>query len=72
MHGLRTVKLQELLLTAKTQKKTIRKYASEEALEVLDRRTINGTIEDIDSAEDDDDSVSTISDFYEGTSRQKK
>ena len=46
----------------------VRKYATEEALEALDRRSMNGGIEDHECRDEDDDSDSTISDFYEGLS----
>uniref|UniRef100_A0A1I8AZ37 Ubiquitin-conjugating enzyme E2 H n=1 Tax=Meloidogyne hapla TaxID=6305 RepID=A0A1I8AZ37_MELHA len=42
----------------------VRKYATEEVLEALDRRTANGGMDETE-CDDNDDSDSTISDFYE-------
>lgn len=43
----------------------VRKYANEEALEALDRRGMNSGMDESECLEEDDDSDSTISDFYE-------
>ncbi|CAK5085473.1 unnamed protein product [Meloidogyne enterolobii] len=43
----------------------VRKYATEEVLEALDRRTASGGMDDTE-CDDNDESDSTISDFYEG------
>nr|CAD2150739.1 unnamed protein product [Meloidogyne enterolobii] len=42
----------------------VRKYATEEVLEALDRRTASGGMDDTE-CDDNDESDSTISDFYE-------